>query len=103
MGPAELVRQLLQRPRREGQLAATGHRCDGNDSPRLRHRSHFILLATTTVHQGGGLAARTLGVLTMHATSRFTGVGATDSRNRRDPTGLRGKVDGWAATCWVSR
>jgi 2-polyprenyl-6-methoxyphenol hydroxylase-like FAD-dependent oxidoreductase len=30
-------------------------------------------------------------------------VGATDSRNERGRRGLKGKVDGWAATCWVSR
>ena len=39
----------------------------------------LLFLAITKLHLGGGLAARTPGVLTMHATSRTTGVGATDS------------------------
>jgi hypothetical protein len=34
---------------------------------------HFIFPAMTRVHEGGGLAARTPGVLTMHPTSRTTG------------------------------
>ena len=42
-------------------------------------------------------------MLRMHATSRTTGVRATDRRNERGPRGLKGKVDGWATTCWVSR
>ena len=50
---------------------------------------HFIPPAMTRVHEGGGLAARTPGVLTMHATSRTTGVGATDSRDERGPRGSR--------------
>jgi hypothetical protein len=34
---------------------------------------HSILPAMTRVHEGGGIAARTPGVLTMHPTRRTTG------------------------------
>ena len=38
-------------------------------------------------------------MLTMHATSRTPGVRMIDSGNE-DPKGLKGKVAGWAITCW---
>jgi hypothetical protein len=34
---------------------------------------HFVLASIPRVHEGGGLAASTPGVLTMHPTSRTTG------------------------------
>jgi hypothetical protein len=76
--------------RRNGELPAPRQRCDGDNSqpPRPTTKgAQFILPATTRVHRGGGLAARTPCVLTMHATGRSVGVGAADSRNRRGPRG----------------
>src|ERR1022692_2110871 len=44
------------------------------------------------VYEGGGLVARAPGVLTLHATSRPTGVGANDSRNEKGRGGRRGRM-----------
>src|SRR5665213_793807 len=58
-----------------------------------RHGSKLILPASTKVHRGGGLVARTPGVLTMHATSRTTGDQATkrpsDRATERPTVGIR--------------
>ena len=54
--------------------------------------------AITNVHQGGGLAARTPGVLTMHARSGTSGVCAADSKDQ-GPEGMKGKMtDGQVRT-----
>ena len=52
---------------------------------------------------GWGACCKGSGVLTMHATGRTTWCRRDRQLEiQRDPRGSKGKVDGWATTCWVS-
>jgi hypothetical protein len=56
----------------------------------LAHAAAQTLIpATIKLHPSGGLAARTYGVLTMHALRRPETVGTIDGVDETDPKGLK--------------